>query len=121
MREEFQVDAQQPQGSDTHAAHVRKSAREAKIAAAPNHSVVRAFAILKAFYSPGEWVAASEISRRCGIAEPTVHRFMHSLHHVGAVVRDLNGKYRCTIFAMPGSSDGAFLRRNSQRRKARTA
>jgi DNA-binding IclR family transcriptional regulator len=95
--------------------------RDAKIAAVPNHSVVRAFAILKAFYSPGEWVAASEISRRCGIAEPTVHRFMHSLHHVGAVVRDLNGKYRCTIFAMPGTSDDAFLRRRSQRRKAKVA
>jgi hypothetical protein len=50
-----------------------------------------------------------------------VHRFMHSLHHVGAVVRDLNGKYRCTIFAMPGTSDDAFLRRRSQRRKAKVA
>jgi hypothetical protein len=118
MHKEFQTDTLPPAGSDVHAPRMP---RDAKIAAAPNHSVVRAFAILKAFYSPGEWVAASEISRRCGIAEPTVHRFMHSLHHVGAVVRDLNGKYRCTIFAMPGTSDDAFLRRRSQRRKTRVA
>ena len=118
MHKEFQADILQSPDSDSHAPPIT---RDAKIAAVPNHSVVRAFAILKAFYSPGEWVAASEISRRCGIAEPTVHRFMHSLHHVGAVVRDMNGKYRCTIFAMPGTSDDAFLRRRSQRRKASVA
>jgi hypothetical protein len=72
-----------------------------------NKSVVRAFAILNAFYSPDEWVSASELSRRAKIHEATLNRFMQSLLSVGAVVRDDGGKYRCVLFAMPGAPRGA--------------
>jgi len=68
-----------------------------------NQSVIRAFTILKSFYSPEEWVAASELSRRAHIHEATVNRFMQSLVDVGAVVRDDRGKYRCVLFVMPGN------------------
>ena len=76
-----------------------------------NKSVVRAFAILKAFYHPDEWVAASELSRRAKIHEATLNRFMQSLLSVGAVVRDNTGKYRCVLFAMPGAQGGSVNRR----------
>ena len=79
-------------------------------AAFKNQSVIRAFAILKSFYSPEEWVAACELSRRAHIHEATVNRFMQSLMDVGAVVRDEDGKYRCVLFAMPGTSNGPFLK-----------
>ena len=68
-----------------------------------NQSVIRAFTILKSFYSPEEWVAASELSRRAHIHEATVNRFMQSLMAVGAVVRNEAGHYRCVLFVMPGA------------------
>ena len=77
--------------------------------AVKNRSVIRAFAILKSFYAPDEWVAACELSRRAGIHEATVNRFMHTLQEVGAVVRDEDGRYRCVLFVMPGMHRGPFI------------
>jgi hypothetical protein len=74
-----------------------------------NQSVIRAFAILKSFYAPDEWVAACELSRRAKIHEATVNRFMHSLTDVGAVVRGEDGRYRCVLFVMPGAHGGPFV------------
>jgi len=74
-----------------------------------NQSVIRAFAILKSFYSPEEWVPASELSRRSFIHEATVNRFMHSLMEVGAVVRNQDGHYRCVLFVMPGAHLNSFV------------
>lgn len=71
-----------------------------------NQSVIRAFAILGAFCSPQEWVGASELSRRAGIHEATVNRFLQSLMDVGAVARNADGQYRCLLFVMPSGSDG---------------
>ena len=71
-----------------------------------NQSVVRAFAILKAFYYPDEWVATSELSRRTNIHEATVNRFVQSLVDVGALLRNDKGKYRCVLFVMPGAQNG---------------
>ena len=65
-----------------------------------NQSVLRAFAILKSFCSPEEWVAASELSRRAGIHEATVSRFLQSLVDLGAVVRNGAGLYRCAFFVL---------------------
>jgi DNA-binding IclR family transcriptional regulator len=80
-----------------------------------NRSVVRAFAILKSFYSPDEWVAACELSRRARLHEATVNRFMHTLQDVGAVVRNEDGQYRCVLFVMPGAHGSAFHRRSGMR------
>jgi len=71
-----------------------------------NQSVIRAFAILNAFRSPGEWVAASELSRRAGIHEATVNRFLQSLTDVGAVARNAAGQYRCLLFVLPSGRAG---------------
>jgi hypothetical protein len=75
-----------------------------------NMSVIRAFTILKAFYHPEEWVSACELSRRARIHEATLHRFLHSLLDVGAIIRDNNGRYRCVLFVMPGAQNGAPAR-----------
>jgi len=70
-----------------------------------NQSVIRAFAILKSFCSPQEWVAASELSRRAGLHEATVNRFLQSLIDVGAVVRNAAGQYRCVLPVSPAGRD----------------
>ena len=84
------------------AADLITARRESPLTSLKNQSVIRAFAILKSFYSPDEWVAACELSRRAKLHEATVNRFMQSLMDVGAVVRDEDGKYRCVLFVMPG-------------------
>jgi hypothetical protein len=71
-----------------------------------NQSVIRAFAILKAFCSPQEWVGASALSRRAGIHEATVNRFLQSLIDVGAVVRNAAGQYRCLLSVLPRGAGG---------------
>jgi len=83
--------------------------RESPLPSLKNQSVIRAFTILKSFYSPEEWVAASELSRRARIHEATVNRFLQSLADVGAVVRDDRGKYRCVLFVMPGHLAGPYV------------
>ena len=72
-----------------------------------NQSVLRAFSILKAFHHPEEWVTAGELSRRAEIHEATLHRFVHSLMDVGALIRNGKGEYRCVLFVMPGTHGGA--------------
>lgn len=82
--------------------------RASPVSSLKNQSVIRAFAILKSFYSPDEWVQASELSRRARIHEATVNRFMQSLLDVGAVVRDDRARYRCVLFMMPGTHGHPF-------------
>jgi DNA-binding IclR family transcriptional regulator len=59
-----------------------------------NQSVQKAFALLRAFYGPEEWVSNAELSRRTGLSEPCAHRLMKTLEELGAVVRDRRGCYR---------------------------
>jgi hypothetical protein len=94
-----------------HGTHAKTLAgrKESPLTSFKNQSVIRAFAILKSFYYPDEWVAACELSRRAKIHEATVNRFMQSLVDVGAVVRDEDGKYRCVLFVMPGTHGGPFV------------
>ncbi len=94
-----------------HAARAKPDGKESPLTSLKNQSVIRAFAILKSFYHPDEWVAACELSRRAKIHEATVNRFMQSLVDVGAVVRDEDGRYRCVIFVMPGAQNGTFVNR----------
>jgi hypothetical protein len=104
MREpaQQQREAAARQRSRTEAGIKRSGGRKSPIGSIKNLSVIRAFAILKAFYYPDEWVATSELSRRTKIHEATLNRFMQSLMDVGAVVRDERAKYRCVLIAMPG-------------------
>ena len=59
-----------------------------------NHSVMKAFAILKAFHDPEEWVTSSELSRRAGLPEASGYRLIQTLEDIGALVRGPRGRYR---------------------------
>ncbi len=59
-----------------------------------NFSVIKAFAILKAFHSPDEWVTSCELSRRAKIPEASGYRMVQTLEEIGAVVRGHRGRYR---------------------------
>ncbi len=59
-----------------------------------NHSVQKAFALLRSFRGPHEWVSNAELSRRTGLSQASAHRLMLTLEEIGAVVRDKRGCYR---------------------------
>ncbi|HWA68509.1 MAG TPA: IclR family transcriptional regulator [Rhizomicrobium sp.] len=59
-----------------------------------NLSVQKAFALLRSFRGPTEWLTNAELSRRSGLPEPSAHRLMKTLEEIGAVVRDRRGCYR---------------------------
>jgi DNA-binding IclR family transcriptional regulator len=59
-----------------------------------NHSVMKAFALLKAFNDPEEWLTSSELSRRANLPEASGYRLIQTLEEIGAVVRGPRGRYR---------------------------
>jgi IclR family acetate operon transcriptional repressor len=59
-----------------------------------NRSVFKAFAMLKAFHSPDEWLTSSELSRRAGLPPASGYRMIQTLMEIGAVVRGAGGRYR---------------------------
>ena len=59
-----------------------------------NHSVMKAFAILKAFHDPEEWLTSCELSRRANLPEASGYRLIQTLADIGAVVRGPRGRYR---------------------------
>jgi len=59
-----------------------------------NQSVFKAFAMLKSFRRPDEWVTSSELSRRANLPEASGYRLIQTLEEIGAVVRGPRGKYR---------------------------
>ena len=65
-----------------------------------NHSVMKAFAILKAFHDPEEWVTACELSRRANLPEASGYRLIQTLEDIGAVVRGPRGRYRTGLLLL---------------------
>jgi IclR family acetate operon transcriptional repressor len=59
-----------------------------------NQSVQKAFALLRSFRGPHEWVSNAELSRRSGLSQACAHRLMLTMEEIGAVVRDKHGCYR---------------------------
>src|SRR5665213_3328898 len=59
-----------------------------------NHSVQKAFAMLRSFRGPEEWVTNAELSRRAHLSEAAGHRLMRTLEEIGVVVRNQRGCYR---------------------------
>jgi IclR family acetate operon transcriptional repressor len=59
-----------------------------------NQSVLKAFAMLKAFHAPDEWLTSSELSRRAGLPPASGYRMIQTLMQIGAVVRGSGGRYR---------------------------
>jgi DNA-binding IclR family transcriptional regulator len=64
------------------------------VATPRNYSVMRAFALLRAFESPLEWVSSSELSRRARLPIPSGYRLLQTLEDIGAVIRDSRRLYR---------------------------
>jgi DNA-binding IclR family transcriptional regulator len=59
-----------------------------------NHSVLKAFTMLKSFRHAEEWVTSSELSRRAKLPEASGYRLIQTLEEIGAVVRGERGRYR---------------------------
>lgn len=55
---------------------------------------MKAFAILKSFQDPGEWLSSCELSRRANLPEASGYRLIQTLEEIGAVVRGPRGRYR---------------------------
>lgn len=64
------------------------------VATPKNYSVMKAFAILKAFQDPAEWVTSSELSRRANLPEASGYRLIQTLQDIGALVRGPRGRHR---------------------------
>lgn len=79
-----------------------------------NRSVMKAFALLRAFRSVDELLTSAELSRRAGLPEASGYRLIQTLESVGAVIRDGRGRYQAgfvtnlaSAAAMPESLRGA--------------
>jgi DNA-binding IclR family transcriptional regulator len=59
-----------------------------------NQSVQKAFALLRSFRGPDEWVSNAELSRRANLSKAAAHRLIKTLEDIGVVVRDSHGAYR---------------------------
>ena len=59
-----------------------------------NHSVIKAFRILRAFATRGGALAASEVAGMAGLNPATAHRFLLTLEEVGAVRRTGDQRFR---------------------------
>jgi len=59
-----------------------------------NNSVLRAFAILRAFDEHSPEMTANEIAAKTGLNGATTHRFLLTLEDVGAVVRTQQGRFQ---------------------------
>ena len=71
-----------------------------QVATPKNHSVMKAFAILKAFHDPEEWVTSCELSRRAKLPEASGYRLIQTLEEIGAVVRGPRGRYRTGLLLL---------------------
>ena len=78
----------------------RASKGKDQLATPKNHSVMKAFAILKAFRDPEEWVTACELSRRANLPEASGYRLIQTLEEIGAVVRGPRGRYRTGLLLL---------------------
>jgi DNA-binding IclR family transcriptional regulator len=59
-----------------------------------NHSVQKAFAILREFRSQDECLTSAELSRRAGLPEASGHRLITTLTELGAIIRTPSGRCR---------------------------
>jgi IclR family acetate operon transcriptional repressor len=78
------------------------------VATPKNQSVQKAFALLRSFRRPEEWVTNADLSRRAGLSEACAHRLMKTLEELGAVVRDRRGCYRPGMVLATLSKDVAI-------------
>jgi IclR family transcriptional regulator, acetate operon repressor len=58
-----------------------------------NFSVIKAFAVLRAFQNPNEGLTTVELGKRTNIPEASAYRLVQTLEDVGALVRGQKGRY----------------------------
>jgi IclR family acetate operon transcriptional repressor len=59
-----------------------------------NKLLWKAFAVLRAFRGPGEWLTSLELSQRAKLPKASGHRLVQTLEELGAIARGPNGRYR---------------------------
>lgn len=59
-----------------------------------NKLLWKAFAVLRAFRGPEEWLTSLELSQRARLPKASGHRLVQTLEELGAIVRGPNGRYR---------------------------
>jgi DNA-binding IclR family transcriptional regulator len=59
-----------------------------------SQSVLKAFAMLKCFDSPDQWLSNFELSRRANLPVALSYRMIQTMQEVGAAVRGPRGRYR---------------------------
>lgn len=87
------------------------------LASSRNKLVRKAFAMLRAFHGPEEWLTSMEISQRAGLPKASGHRLVQTLEGIGAIVRGPNGRYRLGMLLVTLShkvSIGELLREAAQ-------
>jgi IclR family acetate operon transcriptional repressor len=73
---------------------VIQSGKPGILATPKNHSVMKAFSILKAFNDPDEWLTSCELSRRANLPGASGYRLILTLEEIGAIVRGPMGRFR---------------------------
>lgn len=73
-----------------------------------NHSVMKAFQMLRSFHSPDEWLTSSELSRRAHFPDASGYRLIQTLERIGAVVRGPSGRYRLGMLLVSLSNNVAI-------------
>jgi IclR family acetate operon transcriptional repressor len=87
------------------------------LASSRNKLVRKAFAMLKAFHGPEEWLTSMELSQRAHLPKASGHRLVQTLEEIGAIVRGPNGRYRMGMLVVTLShkvSIGELLRQAAQ-------
>jgi DNA-binding IclR family transcriptional regulator len=59
-----------------------------------NYSVIKAFAILKAFRDAEGWLSGCELSRRANLPQASGYRLIQTMEEIGAITRGKRGQYR---------------------------
>jgi IclR family acetate operon transcriptional repressor len=87
------------------------------MASSRNTLVRKAFAMLRTFHGPEEWLTSMEISQRAHLPKASGHRLVQTLEEIGAIVRGPNGRYRLGMLLVTLShkvSIGELLREAAQ-------
>jgi hypothetical protein len=64
------------------------------VATPRNYSVIKAFAILKAFGDSEGWLSSGELSRRANLPHASGYRLIQTMVDIGAITRGKRGQYR---------------------------
>jgi DNA-binding IclR family transcriptional regulator len=64
------------------------------VATPRNYSVIKAFAILKAFRDSEGWLSSGELSRRANLPHASGYRLIQTMVDIGAITRGKRGQYR---------------------------